>query len=400
MDSLIPDSVIKKLDIDRISSIFHDSLLLCSGHASSETRTIISEILLNAANRAAVDEERRSRVSVAYFRPCQLVNLKRIHIHSTPPFDFANWDSIRFYDKSTEDSLISFFSQIHLLNRIPNLIVIEQLDRIIGSEVVKKLSYDLYKSLAAFVSIYVLQVECGIPFANTTNSPDLLSLFHWLLTCPSSSSRFAYFAEFSLVEIPLIALMMEDLGIHVIGRKFFLQMLELNLANSLAAIAPQTTTAAAGIPIAIWLLFRLRSLPRWGFILSRNYPPLYFNREDFLARLHALTSLFADSLKHLQSRQRSKPSSSLNTPPSPESSPCRLLVSCFLPTTICSDQSALPLSHLPHGLHQACLLTLEDDSHFSLADINKVFEFKLLLKEEELFFSSFLYDADLLRLTQ
>ncbi|VUZ56626.1 unnamed protein product, partial [Hymenolepis diminuta] len=127
--------VIKKLSLDQSINIFQDSLLLlCSGLASEETRTIVSELLLNAANRAAVEEERQSTVSVAYFRPCELLSLSRLHIHSTPPFDFANWDSIRFYDKSTEDSLISFFSQIHLTDRIPNLIVIEQLDRIIGSE--------------------------------------------------------------------------------------------------------------------------------------------------------------------------------------------------------------------------------------------------------------------------
>ncbi|VUZ56627.1 unnamed protein product, partial [Hymenolepis diminuta] len=69
--------------------------------------------------------------------------------------------------------------------------------------------------------------------------------------------------------------------------------------------------------------------------------------------------------------------------------------------TIWSGQSSLPPNLLSHGLRRACIFSAEDDSHFSLADINGAFEFKLLLKEvRELFFSSFLYDADLLRLTQ
>lgn len=64
---------------------------------------------------------------------------------------------------------------------------------------------------------------------------------------------------------------------------------------------------------------------------------------------------------------------------------------------------------IPHHLclsplnifHTLLLFLFIDDSHFSLADINGAFEFKLLLKEaRELFFSSFLYNTDLLRLTQ
>ena len=35
----------------------------------------------------------------------------------------------------TEDSLMRFFSEIHLAKRFPDLIVIEQLDRIIGPDV-------------------------------------------------------------------------------------------------------------------------------------------------------------------------------------------------------------------------------------------------------------------------
>ncbi|KAM7542822.1 hypothetical protein Aperf_G00000019599 [Anoplocephala perfoliata] len=257
MDCLVPESVITQLGAE-ISSTFRDSLLLfSSGSAYENTRPVVSELLLNAANRTAVEEERRTVTSVAYFRPCELVSLSRLHIHCTPPFDFANWDSIRFYDKPTEDSLISFFSQIHLTDRIPDLIIIEQLDRMIGPE-----------------------------------------------------------------------------------------------------------------------------------------------REDFLARLHALTCLFTDSLEHLHWRRAKQQQTSSSSALSQSGSLCRLLVSCTLPTNIWSGRSALSSSFIPHGLHQACLFTEEDDSHFSLADITGVFELKLCLKETELFFSSFVLNADLLRLRQ
>ncbi|KAM3184357.1 hypothetical protein ACTXT7_008514 [Hymenolepis weldensis] len=53
-------------------------------------------------------------------------------------------------------------------------------------------------------------------------------------------------------------------------------------------------------------------------------------------------------------------------------------------------------------IYKTChILNNPHDSHFSLADINGAFEFKLLLKDgRELFFSSFLHNTDLLRLTQ
>ncbi|VDM18601.1 unnamed protein product [Hydatigera taeniaeformis] len=199
---------------------------------------VVFELLLNVANRAALEGR-----SVFYFRPCELVRLSQFHIHGTPAFDFTAWDSIQFL-YPTANSLVRFFSQIHLTKRLPDLILIEQLDRIIGLQ-----------------------------------------------------------------------------------------------------------------------------------------------RDDFLARLYALTCLFVDAHEYIR---RQKASQDL-------ASDCPLLVSCAIPRTL-KDWHLVP-----HGLRQACLFTKEgnyDDSHFSLADVENKFEFKLLLKEGEVFFTSFLYDTDLLPLVQ
>ncbi len=56
-----------------------------------QAQTLSSELLLNAANRAAQED-----LSVFYFRPCELVNLNQWHLHGTPAFDFGSWDRIRF----------------------------------------------------------------------------------------------------------------------------------------------------------------------------------------------------------------------------------------------------------------------------------------------------------------
>ncbi|KAL5107433.1 hypothetical protein TcWFU_002224 [Taenia crassiceps] len=236
MDWLLPPSIKQKLNVDT-TCIFKDSTLLCSSNeAEKNTRDIVFELLLNVANRAALEGR-----SVSYFRPCELVCLSQFHVHGTPACDFAAWDSIQFF-YPTDNSLVRFFSQVHLTKRLPNLIIIEQLDRIIGSQ-----------------------------------------------------------------------------------------------------------------------------------------------REDFLARLYALTCLFTDALKHIH-LQRSTQNSAAE---------CRLLVSCAIPQTLWNE-------HLvPHGLQQSCLFTKEDDdSHFSLTEFTGAFKFRLLLREREIFFTSFLYNTDLLLFVQ
>ncbi|CDS37857.1 lysine specific demethylase 8 [Echinococcus multilocularis] len=243
MDWFLPPSITQKMDVDTTCLFRNSTLLLCSNvEAERTTRDIVFELLLNVANRAALEGR-----SVSYFRPCELVCLSQFHVHGAPACDFNAWDSIRFF-YPTESSLVRFFSQIHLAKRLPDLIVIEQLDRIIGH-----------------------------------------------------------------------------------------------------------------------------------------------HREDFLARLYALTCLFTDALEHIH-QQRSSQNSGAG---------CRLLVSCFLPQTLWSGQSTIPRYLVPHGLHQACLFTKEDDeSHFSLADFTGAFKFRLLLREREIFFTSFLYDTNLLTLVQ
>ncbi|VDK24658.1 unnamed protein product [Taenia asiatica] len=231
MDCLLPPSIKKKVGADT-TCIFKDStLLLCSNaEAEKNTRDIAFELLLNVANRAALEGR-----SVSYFRPCELACLSQFHVHGTPACDFTAWDSIQFL-YPTDNSLVRFFSQVHLTKRLPDIIIIEQLDRIIGHQ-----------------------------------------------------------------------------------------------------------------------------------------------RDDLLARLYALTCLFTDALKHVHLQRSSQDSAA----------ECRLLVSCAIPQTLWNG-------HLvPHGLQQAY-----DDSHFSLADFTGAFEFKLLLREREIFFTSFLYNTDLLLLVQ
>ncbi|VDD81616.1 unnamed protein product [Mesocestoides corti] len=129
MNWLLPQSVLGSLDVDPQKVCRESTLLLCTGGDSgASTRNVVSELLLNAANRAALED-----LSVFYFRPCELVNLSQLHIHGTPALDFSSWDCIRFMYPSA-DSLVRYFCHFHQCRQLPDLIVIEQLDRIINAD--------------------------------------------------------------------------------------------------------------------------------------------------------------------------------------------------------------------------------------------------------------------------
>ena len=93
---------------------------------------------------------------------------------------------------------------------------------------------------------------------------------------------------------------------------------------------------------------------------------------------------------------------------------------CAIPQSIWGSQSVIPHNLIPHGLRQALILIREgafrsaplyfsllffriclgDDKHFSLAEVTGSFEFKILLIDGEIFFSTFLHNPELLYLTQ